>query len=44
MHSEVLSYQADGLRVESHLPVDSSGRGRRPDVHAFSGGFRGGTN
>ncbi|MET0374771.1 MAG: dienelactone hydrolase family protein [Rhizorhabdus sp.] len=39
MHSEILSYQADGLRMESHLYVEDGGRGLRPAVLVFPEAF-----
>lgn len=39
MHSEILSYQADGLRMESHLFVDPSRSGTRPGVLVFPEAF-----
>ena len=39
MHSEILSYEADGLQMESHLYIGDSHRGRRPGVLVFPEAF-----
>lgn len=40
MHTEILAYEADGLRMESHLFVDPApGGGRRPGVLVFPEAF-----
>jgi dienelactone hydrolase len=39
MHTEILSYEADGLRMQSHLYVDSTRQGRRPGVLVFPEAF-----
>ena len=39
MHSEILSYEADGLHMESHLYVGDSLGGRRPGVLVFPEAF-----
>lgn len=44
MHSEILSYQANGLRMEDKLCIDGGGRGRCPGVRAFFGKISRGAN
>lgn len=39
MHTEILTYEADGLRMESHLFVDPSKSGKRPGVLVFPEAF-----
>lgn len=39
MHSEILKYEADGLKFESHLYFDKSKVGRRPAVLVFPEAF-----
>ncbi|QTH21610.1 dienelactone hydrolase family protein [Rhizorhabdus wittichii] len=39
MHTEILTYEADGLRMESHLFVDPAQSGRRPGVLVFPEAF-----
>jgi dienelactone hydrolase len=39
MHTEILTYQADGLTMESHLYLDPSQTGKRPGVLVFPEAF-----
>ena len=39
MHSEILSYEADGLHMESHLYIDDRPGGARPGVLVFPEAF-----
>lgn len=39
MHSEVVSYEADGLKMESHLYLDESQGGLRPGILVFPEAF-----
>ena len=39
MHSEILKYEADGLKFESHLFLDKSKSGKRPAVLVFPEAF-----
>jgi dienelactone hydrolase len=39
MHTEILKYEADGLKFESHLYFDKSKIGKRPAVLVFPEAF-----
>ena len=39
MHTEILKYEADGLKFESHLYFDESKSGKRPAVLVFPEAF-----
>jgi dienelactone hydrolase len=39
MHTEILKYDADGLKFESHLYFDRDKSGRRPAVLVFPEAF-----
>jgi dienelactone hydrolase len=39
MHTEILTYQADGLTMESHLYLDAGQTGKRPGVLVFPEAF-----